>query len=152
MTLNLLNHLASIYMNLCWFISMAMMNLLYPIMPFSPVIPFLIGFLPFLIGSKIKDTQKRFIIQRSLALMPLFWVAIGSWGGIFRQGDHYQTRPSYIGFVVYIIVLIFIIYCWNFLKLNRDNRALIILFIVINSYFILAISLYALMAISGTWL
>jgi hypothetical protein len=123
------------------------MNLPSFMQPYLIILPIVIGFLPFLGWSK----NQNLILKRLLALMPIFWTAIGFWGGFFKYDQH-QHNSSGLTYVVYLIVIGFVIYSRHCLKNSQENKSMVIFIIFVNSYFILSISLCALMAISGSWL
>lgn len=139
----------TVYLNFCWFISMALFNALGTIKPVLIVVPIIIGSAPFWIKKQVFDNNTG--LKQQLSIMPIFWVLTGLLGGVFRfQGS---GNPNHIaGYFIWLIILSFVFYCRRCLRISESGRKIIWVFIVVNGYFLLLISFFASMAISGTWI
>ena len=137
------------YMSLCWFISMTLGNALHPIMPLSIIVPIIIGGLPFLFDTNHFENFKNNLDRKYLlSFMPLFWVVIGFWGGIFRHERGHEAWPHFISYIAGLILIGFFVYGLFLIHKNKGYRRATTYLFIINLYFALTISFIAGMSIS----
>ena len=148
----MIDQIFHIYLDLCWFISMAVMNLLHPVMPLSIVVPITIALFPFLIrNDNFNNLKKDFSIKCSLSLMPVFWVVTGLWGGIFEHKTN-QAWPAFVQyFILFVLIFFFIFGVFSIVK-NKGYRKISIFLYIVNIYFALFVFACASMSIAGAWL
>ncbi len=151
---NLLYEMGMAYRSLCWFISMSLGNRLHPIMPFAIIIPIGLGLVPFLVKNDwFRNLKKDVEIKYSISFMPIFWVAIGIWGGIFkRQKPPLPQWPAYIEYVILALLVGFCVYGIYRIIKNRGYRILTIILFLVNAYFAVMVTFCAGMSITGVWL
>lgn len=140
-----MEELSHIYGAFNWFISMTVFNVLHPIMPFSIIVPLLLMLLPFALRSPSK-------IKITLATLPIFWVITGLAGAVFQDRgplDSYEHIGNLITGIAFLLFILFSGFCFYS---NKGFRWRTCLFVIINLYFILFMSLISGMSISGTWL
>lgn len=145
----MINQFYSVYTNLCWFISMALFDMLGAVKPLLIVMPLLIAIAPFLVKGTGFDNDS--VVKRQLSFMPIFWVVSGLWGGSFRFNG--AGSPCHFAeYFIWLPIILFVLYCRRCLKLSQKSKKVIWVFVIVNGYFLLLISFFAGMAISGTWI
>ena len=146
----MVDQIRNIYLTLCWFISMAVY--LYPVTPLIIFVPIIIALFPFLIrNANFNDRKKDINVKCTLSMMPVFWVVIGLWGGIFRHKTNQEWPGLVQYFILFVLIFFFIFGVYSIVK-NKGYRAISIFLFVVNVYFALFVSACASMSISGVWL
>jgi hypothetical protein len=140
--LNIFNEFASAYMYLCWFISMALLGIFTPFLPSAIFVPIILSV------STLRIRNRS--VQLLTRIMPLFWVAIGLYGGFFHRRQNEKPWPNSVYDFILICLVIFIIY--GIYCIFKNYRFFTILIFILNLYFVLFVSFVAAMAISGDWL
>jgi hypothetical protein len=143
----ILNESYGTYMYLTWFISMALGNLYPPIVVYDVVVPIILFALPLLTYTHGITRAGR---QR-LALLPLFWVAIAFWAGLFHHRGGVEW-PRYIVQLPDYLFIAFFFYALALLFAHKGYRLLTIIMIVLNAWFAITMTFFANMAIAGRWL
>jgi hypothetical protein len=146
--------LATIYMNVNWFISMSLFNKLHPIMAYATQLPLFLIYFPFMLKQDAfsKEPIKDFPIKARLAALPSIWFFIAFLGAAFRKKGTLYVSESFMSSVLLGEIIAFI--CFGVFQLfkNKNWRIFTFFYFVINLYFCLFISFMAGMSISGTWL
>jgi hypothetical protein len=90
-----------------------------------------------------------------LTPLPLLWIFVGLWGGLFWVDWHktpFVPNPQWIGLVVTLAVGVYVAGAIALIVYLRGIRLFVTLFAVLNLYFMLAMAALSSMAISGTWI
>lgn len=90
-----------------------------------------------------------------LSVLPVFWIFVGLWGGFFwvdANPNRYHPNPWWVVWPVQYGLLVFIAVAATLIIYMRQGRTFAALFVAINLYLMLGMTLMAGMAVSGTWL
>jgi hypothetical protein len=90
-----------------------------------------------------------------LALLPLIWISVGVWGGHFWlnwEKTPFVKNPDWVIYPVKFGIWAFLAIAAGLMVYLREAWLFVLLFIGVNLYFMLSMTLLAGMAVTGTWL
>jgi hypothetical protein len=85
-----------------------------------------------------------------LALLPAIWIFVGLWGGYFWR--HSEPNPEWVLYPLRVGIWVFSALAIGLIVCLREARWFVLLFILLNFYFMLAMTMLASMAVTGDWL
>ena len=90
-----------------------------------------------------------------LLIPPALWIFIGLWGSFFWidvQKKPFVPNPEWVHQVIVVNLLAFLLSGIGLIIYLRGARVFATIYLIINLFFVLAMSFLASMAITGTWL
>jgi hypothetical protein len=135
-----------------WFLMQSTMvgglGFLWFAMPFAIVVATLIWLF-------IRAEPIEYLKYALLALLPLMWIGVGLWCGYFWadwQAKPFVANPDWVSYPVTYGLWVYLAIALGLIVYLRHLRWFIVLFALLNLYFMLAMSFLGGMAISGDWL
>lgn len=125
--------------------------------PFTILIPIVLAASPFLYDTdRFRNFKKHLKVKLSLAALPLFWILIGMWGGIFRF-NHDAPNNNLLskhtaGSLLLFFAACYIIYGCYFLYRNKGYRIITAFLLLVNGYIAFLMLFVAGMSVSGNWI
>jgi hypothetical protein len=90
-----------------------------------------------------------------LTPLPLLWIFVGLWGGYFWlhwENTPVVRNPEWVLYPVRYGIWVFCAIAFGLAATLREVRWFVLLFILLNFYFMLAMTMLAGMAVTGDWL
>ena len=96
--------------------------------------------------------RRRYLL---LLIPPALWIFVGLWGSYFwidLQKKPFVPNPGWVHPVIAVNLAAFLLSGIGLIIYLRGARVFATIYLIINLFFVLAMSLLASMAITGTWL
>jgi hypothetical protein len=89
---------------------------------------------PYAFADRIYQKQIAFASKNLMALLSLPWISICVWGIIFDRHNGTAANPSYVGWVVTVLLILFFISGFYCCKLIKDARVMTGILFVLNAF------------------